>query len=406
MRLRPDATAEAEVWTFDGVLGPVLRIRHGEELRLALANETALPLSLHFQGVHGPNAMDGVGGFTQKPVLPGERFGYRFTPPDSGTFLVRPCVLGGSAEPMERGLSALLIVEETEPPPADQDVAVLVDDWLLKEDGSLASFEPSSEAAPAGRLGSWLSVNGQSAPQRVEARPGGRVRLRLANACNARSMRLRLDGLKASVIAVDGQPAGSFEPFQASLPFAPGSRYDVLLDLPSEAGAKGAVMALIGEGLPLVEIVASGDRHPALPAVARLSPNPRLPEVIRLQDATRKDVVITGDPREPNVPWAINGAPGSPSASPLIRVKRGCPIVLALTNRTPLTQVMHLHGHAFRLLHPLDDGWEPYFLDTVQVGENRTVRIAFVADNPGRWLLASTIMERFDTGLWTWIEVS
>ena len=33
---------------------------------------------------------------------------------------------------------------------------------------------------------------------------------------------------------------------------------------------------------------------------------------------------------------------------------------------------MHLHGHAFRLLHALDDGWEPYFLDTVQVPENKT----------------------------------
>ena len=65
-----------------------------------------------------------------------------------------------------------------------------------------------------------------------------------------------------------------------------------------------------------------------------------------------------------------------------------------------------LHGHSFRLLHPLDDGWEPYWLDTVQVPESRTVRIAFVADNPGKWLLASTVMERFDAGLWTWIAVT
>ena len=36
----------------------------------------------------------------------------------------------------------------------------------------------------------------------------------------------------------------------------------------------------------------------------------------------------------------------------------------------------------------------------------KTVRIAFVADNPGKWLLASTVLERFDAGLWTWIEVT
>jgi FtsP/CotA-like multicopper oxidase with cupredoxin domain len=104
--------------------------------------------------------------------------------------------------------------------------------------------------------------------------------------------------------------------------------------------------------------------------------------------------------------WRINDIPGDPATKPLFSVKRGTPVVLALANRTPAVQSLHLHGHAFRLLHALDDGWEPYFLDTVQIPENRTVRIAFEANNPGRWMLASTVLERFDGGLWTWFEVS
>ncbi len=405
-RLRPDASADADIWTFNGTLSPALRIKHGEELRLTLKNETALPLSLHFHGVRGPNAMDGVGGLTQDPVAHDRKYEYRFTPPDAGTFLIRPCVLGASAEPMERGLSGLLIVEEANPPQVDQDIALLVDDWRLNEDGSLAPFEKPAAAAPAGRLGSWLSVNGKAAPQRVEARPGGRLRLRIANACNARAMRLRFDNLKAHVIAVDGQPTSTFEPLKAALPFAPGTRYDLLVDLPPEAGAGGTVTALIGDGLPLFEIVTAGEKGPPLPAVAPLPPNARLPDAIKLQNASRKDVLIKGDPKAPDAPWTINGAAGSASRAPLLKVKRGSPVVLALTNQTAFVQPMHLHGHAFRLLHALDDGWEPYFLDTVQVPENRTIRIAFVADNPGRWLLASTVMERFDAGLWTWIEVT
>ena len=67
---------------------------------------------------------------------------------------------------------------------------------------------------------------------------------------------------------------------------------------------------------------------------------------------------------------------------------------------------MHLHGHSFRLLHPLDDGWEPYWLDTVIVPEGQTARIAFVADNKGKWLIGSTVLERLDTGLSAWIDVS
>ena len=48
--------------------------------------------------------------------------------------------------------------------------------------------------------------------------------------------------------------------------------------------------------------------------------------------------------------------------------------------------VVHVHGHHFRLLDRLDDGWKPYWLDTLVVGD-QVERIAFVADNPGKWLI-------------------
>ena len=113
--------------------------------------------------------------------------------------------------------------------------------------------------------------------------------------------------------------------------------------------------------------------------------------------------VYDGDPTRI---WTVNGAPAGGAKPLLASVPRGPVVVLAIGNQTPAVQPLHLHGHVFRLLHPFDDGWEPYLLDTLQVPENRTVRIAFVADNPGRWVLASTVLERFDTGLWTWFEVT
>ena len=97
---------------------------------------------------------------------------------------------------------------------------------------------------------------------------------------------------------------------------------------------------------------------------------------------------------------------GSKEGKPLFSVKRGTPIVMAIDNRTAFVQPMHVHGHAFRLLHPLDDGWENYFLDTVQIPEQRRLLVAFIADNPGRWLVSSTVLERFDLGLWGWFEVT
>jgi FtsP/CotA-like multicopper oxidase with cupredoxin domain len=409
-RLRPDATVDADTWSLEGRWsqgepGPILRLRAGQELRARIRNETPMPLSLHWHGVRGPNTADGVGGLTQEPIRPGESLNTFFTPPDPGTFLIRPCVLGGSAEPAERGLAGLLIVEEASPPAVERDLALLVDDWLTAEDGALVPFDRVRDGA--GRLGNWLTVSGAAPPQRIEAAPGSRVRLRFANACNARIMQLHFEGLKPFVVAVDGQPSDSFEPLRASVPFAPGTRYDVILDMPAEAGAAGTVFALIGQlrPVPLVVLAAVGEPRPALPPVAPLPPNPALPAAIKLQNAVRKDLVIRAADAGRSLPWSINGQPGSAS-SPLAMVKKGQPVVLALKNETPLPQPFHLHGHVFRLLHPFDDGWEPYFLDTVQVPENRTLRIAFNADNPGKWLIASTVLERFDGGLWTWFQVN
>ena len=49
----------------------------------------------------------------------------------------------------------------------------------------------------------------------------------------------------------------------------------------------------------------------------------------------------------------------------------------------------------FRHLDRLDDGWKPYWLDTIVVG-GETERIAFVADNPGKWLIASRMLDHPD----------
>jgi FtsP/CotA-like multicopper oxidase with cupredoxin domain len=421
MKLHPDAPAEAELWAFNGeVPGPILRVRHGDEVRVRLKNRTPKPLSLHWHGVRIANAMDGAAPLTQAPVAPGRDFDIRFTPPDAGTYLIRPGLIGGSAEAAERGLAALLIVEERESAPLDREIVLLFDDWRLEPDGTLAPFGQTLEAATNGRLGNFLAVNGKPAPQAVEAPSGSRIRLRLANLANARSTRLRFDDLKVYVIGVDGQPTESFEPLRSTLPFSPGSRYDLLFDMP-EAGAKGTVTALIGPGVPLLTLTTTGEpaasKRPALPPITGLSLNPLLPPAIRLQDAVRRDVVVAGGARkgaggepvydgDPRRIWTVNGAAGDAGGKPLVTVKRGQPVVLAIRNATPTVQPLHLHGHVFRLLHPFDDGWEPYFLDTMQVPENRTVRIAFVADNPGKWLLASTVLERFDTGLWTWFEVT
>src|SRR5262249_44228655 len=77
----------------------------------------------------------------------------------------------------------------------------------------------------------------------------------------------------------------------------------------------------------------------------------------------------------------------------LFTAERGRTVVMALDNRDGGAHVIYLHGHHFRLLDRLDDGWKPYWLDTILVTARQTVRIAFVADNPGHWLIENRAID-------------
>jgi FtsP/CotA-like multicopper oxidase with cupredoxin domain len=80
-------------------------------------------------------------------------------------------------------------------------------------------------------------------------------------------------------------------------------------------------------------------------------------------------------------------------------------VTLAIRNTSGRPGTVHLHGHHFRLLDRLDDGWKPFWMDTLVVGA-QTERIAFVADNPGKWLIGCRMLERPDTEAGLWFAVS
>jgi FtsP/CotA-like multicopper oxidase with cupredoxin domain len=426
-RLRPEPAPETEVWAYNGSIpGPVIRLKRGEPRTIRLVNNLPQPTSLHISGLRHANAADGVAGLTQAPVPPGGSFETTITTQDAGTYLYHPLVVGQTSEQMERGLTGLLIVED-DWGPADQDVAVLLDDWRLTEMHQIdPAFGLAADAARLGRLGNALTVNGNPLPQEITLRPRARVRLRIAGAMNARVLPMRFANMaRATVIAIDGQPCDPFDPLKREVIVAPGSRYDVVLDLPATAGVETLVQVALGDGLTIVRFRTEGEPLAEKPAVQPLPPNPNLPAGIRLQNARRAEFNIAGgwntsDPAgvgasaavvaakfpDPTKVWTLNfGFPSGIAGKPLFSVKRGQEVVVALVNRTGWVQTLKLHGHVFRVLHALDDGWEPFFLDTVIVPDNRTVRIAFVADNPGKWLIRSAVIEHMESGVLSWFEV-
>ncbi|MDB5642836.1 MAG: Multicopper oxidase type 3 [Hyphomicrobiales bacterium] len=373
MQLRPAPAPNSEVISFgDAPFSPVLRVKLGDVLKARLDNQLDTPLALHWRGVRLPSSFDGAPPLTQKAVAPSESFDIAFAPPDAGIFLFHPSVRAQATAQMARGLAGLLIVEERTPPVVDHDLPCLLADW--REDES----EP------------LVFVNGSPDPQDIEAPPRGRIRIRLANASTRRVMAVGLDGAKAQVAAIDGQPCDLFEPVRQTLPLAPGARYDVFFDLPDTAGAQAAVVlrgmsGAPGLSRPLFTFRTAGEPRAALPPIAPLPANPKLPERIALEKAARLDLVIAG---EPGKSWTVNGQPADEvGLKPVLSVKRGTAVSLGLVNRSRAPQLLHVHGHALRLVHLLDDGWEPYWRDSVIAPDGKTVRLAFVADNPGKWLI-------------------
>ena len=75
-----------------------------------------------------------------------------------------------------------------------------------------------------------------------------------------------------------------------------------------------------------------------------------------------------------------------------------------MVNDTRWPHAMHLHGHHFQEV--LADGGYGPFRDTLLLQSGETREIAFVADNPGDWLLHCHMLEHAASGMMTWIEVA
>jgi FtsP/CotA-like multicopper oxidase with cupredoxin domain len=375
---------------FDGTVpGPLLRIRRGEEVRVRIANELSEPITVHWHGVRVPNAMDGVPHLTQPPIAPGTSFDYRFSPPDAGTFWYHARLSPVAAA--RQSLYGVLIVDETQPIPVDRDVLLVLDEEPLKE--TLNQAKPSAESGAARHP----TVNGRPSLD-IPLRSNERLRLRLLNA-SMRSWTLRVERHRVMVMAIDGLPAQPYYARDSRIVLGPGNRMDLFVDATLEPGASSSIFLEGERDTPLARLIyesGASARPTPLPEAKPLPPS-ALPERMDFQRSLKLDIPIDGKTAD---------LQSLARARPLFSVKRGRTVMLGIVNRTKIAQAMHLHGHHFRLLDSLDDGWKPFWLDTLPVPASQTARIAFVADNSGRWLIRCHGMDEQETSMAHWFEVT
>jgi FtsP/CotA-like multicopper oxidase with cupredoxin domain len=279
----------------------------------------------------------------------------------------------------------LLIVDEAEPIGVDRDVALILDAWTLGADGRLDANGTAH-----------FTVNGLPSLD-IPVATNDRVRLRLVNASRDRPLSARLDRHAGTVMAIDGQPAEPFPARDGRVMLAPGNRLDFFFDALLTPESKAPIF--IGSDdreAPLARLVY--DLLPARPAPrGELKPLPEngLPVRINFASAIKLEIALD-DPRH---------RPASGFGRPLFTTAARQSVTIGFKNTTSHAHVIHLHGHSARLLDALDDGWKPYWLDTILAPPGRTTRVAFLADNRGKWLIESHTL-RGEGGIKAWFEVT
>ena len=228
--------------TINGTVpGPLLRLREGQRVRIAVTNTLDEDTSIHWHGLLVPSAMDGVPGVSFPGIRPGETFVYEFPILQSGTYWYHSHSSLQEAE----GHYAPIVIEPAKPDAVSADrehVLVLADHSemhphlvfkKLKQEGGVFNYQrqtlagllagrdqtlseriewarmlmdPTDLSDVTGAVQTFL-VNGHGPKDNWTGlfTPGERVRLRVINAAAQMIFNVRIPGLKLTVVAADGQ---------------------------------------------------------------------------------------------------------------------------------------------------------------------------------------------------------
>jgi len=231
--------------TINGTLpAPLIRLREGQNVRIAVTNTLDEDTSIHWHGLILPFQMDGVPGVSFPGIRPGETFTYEFPIRQSGTYWYH----SHSGLQEQQGHYGPLVLDPAEADPVayDREHVIVLSDWsflhphqIIQKLRQQAGYFNRRRTTLAGRLSrnpehqmpaadramfaqmrmdptDILDVNGTTYTYLINGhgplenwtglfRPGERVRLRVINASAMSIFNVRIPGLPMSVVSADGQ---------------------------------------------------------------------------------------------------------------------------------------------------------------------------------------------------------
>jgi FtsP/CotA-like multicopper oxidase with cupredoxin domain len=396
------------VWALNGnVPGPELRVNQGDRVRVTLVNHLPESTTLHWHGVILPNAEDGVAGVTQDAIAPGAEYTYEFVAREAGTYWYHSHQQTG--EQLPKGLfGALVVVPSGSTAQGQRDYAVM----LHGETGA-------------------VSINGQPNSLHLDAKSGETVRLRLINAVapgmDGGPEAPLLVGAPFKVVALDGRDLNQPDVLQNSrVPLGMGQRADIVFTMPTSGSVQLLDTELEGGANPISKFFQPSEARLASVIIG----DEDAPSAVDAASAPLFDILHYGVPTDDPVanatldrtlPLVLGEHPGirdgvpqlihtinsqaSPDVTP-ITVDEGEFVRLHIVNTTSEYHPMHLHGHVFSILavdgQPLTGS--AIHQDSVLVGPNQTVDVAFAANNPGVWMFHCHVLLHASMGMTTTVN--
>ena len=415
-------------------LGPVIRLRRGQRVRVRFANQLAEDSIVHWHGLDVPERADG---HPRLAIGHGREYVYDFEVTNrAGTYWYHPHPHRRTGAQVYQGLAGLLLVRDGEEdalalPSGGDELLCVLQDRRFDARNQLVFHGGGMMEMVNGFLGDRVLVNGR--PQPTTEVAAAWHRLRLLNASNARVYKLAWShDMQMAVIGGDG---GLLEKpvRQQVLTLAPGQRADVLLDLTSfaagtevhlesqafaEADASaGGMMGMMGgrsnvpNGAPLSMMTLRID--------ARKGRAFRVPDHLSALDAAASPSADAAIRRVPlmfeRMQWLLGGRTFAMDDIALEEtVAGGSTHIWEFVNLTnPMgmeaAHPIHIHGRQFRVIDRtggratntlraglVDGGWR----DTVLVLPGETVRVQVTfTQHSGMYLYHCHILEHEDMGM-------
>ena len=418
-------------------LGPIIRARRGQKVRIRFTNEIADQTIVHWHGLHVPADMDGH----PRLVIPrGETYVYEFEIRNrAGTYWYHPHPHGLTGPQVYGGLAGLFLVSDDEEeaaglPSGQYDIPLVIQDRAFDNSNQLRYLSGHRMEQMNGFLGDWIMVNGQpdfSLP--VASRS---YRLRLLNGSNSRVYRLA--GQDGSLLTVIGTDGGLLErPVQRPyVMLGPGERLELWADFSNHAvGSETALISLPFDGGMLGGgrrgrgmmggggyALPNGAKFPIFKVKVNRRENSTsaLPQQLStIKRYNPADAVNRENPKRfylvmRHMSWTINGRTFQmEQAAPEERVAMNSMEVWEFINQgggmgmmggMDMPHPIHLHGMQFQVLQRkgvmhegyVDEGWK----DTVLLmpGERVKVLVRF-GDYPGLFLYHCHNLEHEDMGM-------